>query len=431
MQRPSSDSGSVTAELALALPTVALVEFVTLGAFSLQLEKMKLVSIAGTVARGVARGEAESKMRELVGQLRPGTAIDLRFEPDSVCAKAFFNIEFAALGGQSIEVADWQCARHNLEAAREGRPQLPMGNNALANTLYRYHTEVQGMAPEEARWESAVTASITSALIAGVTLAMGVAIGVPVRAGISITRFAISASYRLHSVGELGLARLLASRQREVGRQGGHETGAPDAAGAASPSTPALPRCFDDQALEPLMDLLKAQGLVGPARTEAAAHALSTPRAPAMTSIAESEFGDADSEVDDASESEETDEAGSESVDEDSDDEWFPGAVGTPAAEPPRAPAATPPPRVLTRHEAELLTRWVQTASSFDPLIDAVGDPDPAVRAHRFDAFLAELVRKDEASARMARLGDARFVGVNSIYLASFLRGLVTFCLAR
>ena len=40
--------------------------------------------------------------------------------------------------------------------------------------------------------------------------------------------------------------------------------------------------------------------------------------------------------------------------------------------------------------EAELLTRWVQTASSFDPLIDAVGDPDPAVRAHRFDAFLAE-----------------------------------------
>ncbi len=111
MQRPSSDSGSVTAELALALPTVALVVFVTLGAFSLQLEKMKLVSIAGTVARGVARGEAESKMRELVGQLRPGTSIDLRFEPDSVCAKAFFNIEFAALGGQSIEVADWQCAR--------------------------------------------------------------------------------------------------------------------------------------------------------------------------------------------------------------------------------------------------------------------------------------------------------------------------------
>ena len=103
----------------------------------------------------------------------------------------------------------------------------------------------------------------------------------------------------------------------------------------------------------------------------------------------------------------------------------------SPAAEPPRAPAATPPPRVLTRHEAELLTRWVQTASSFDPLIDAVGDPDPAVRAHRFDAFLTELVRKDEASARMARLGDARFVGVNSIYLASFLRGLVTFCLAR
>jgi hypothetical protein len=111
MQRHSNDSGSVTAELALALPTVALVVFVCLGAFSLQLEKMKLVSIAGTVARAIARGEAESTMHELVRELRPGTSIDLRFEPGSICAKASFKITFSALGGKSIEVADWQCAR--------------------------------------------------------------------------------------------------------------------------------------------------------------------------------------------------------------------------------------------------------------------------------------------------------------------------------
>ncbi len=111
MQRPNSDSGSVTAELALALPSVALVVFVTLGAFSLQLEKLKLVSIAGTVARGIARGETEIEMRELVQEMRPGTSIEFRFEPNSVCAKAFFKINFSALGGQSIQVADSQCAR--------------------------------------------------------------------------------------------------------------------------------------------------------------------------------------------------------------------------------------------------------------------------------------------------------------------------------
>ncbi len=111
MPPTASERGSVTAELALALPTVTLILAVALGSFGLQIEKMKLVSIAGVVARGIARGEAESAMMRLANELRQGTSIDLKFEPTKVCAKAFFVVQFDALGGQQIEVADWQCAR--------------------------------------------------------------------------------------------------------------------------------------------------------------------------------------------------------------------------------------------------------------------------------------------------------------------------------
>ena len=107
------------------------------------------------------------------------------------------------------------------------------------------------------------------------------------------------------------------------------------------------------------------------------------------------------------------------------------GGDSRPAAPPAVTAPAPSRARVLTRRESELLTRWVQRAPSFDPLADLLAAPSPEERRQRFDAFLAELVRKDEEEARLARLGQARFAGVNSIYLASFLRGFVTFCLAR
>jgi hypothetical protein len=63
------ERGSVTAELAMALPAVALVIGITLGAFALQIERMKLVEVSATAARAIARGESEENARALVTEL--------------------------------------------------------------------------------------------------------------------------------------------------------------------------------------------------------------------------------------------------------------------------------------------------------------------------------------------------------------------------
>jgi aryl-alcohol dehydrogenase-like predicted oxidoreductase len=51
------DTGSVTAELVLALPAVVMIVALALGAMSVQLQRMELVSAASTIARAIARGE--------------------------------------------------------------------------------------------------------------------------------------------------------------------------------------------------------------------------------------------------------------------------------------------------------------------------------------------------------------------------------------
>ena len=51
------ESGSVTAELVLALPAVVMIVAMALGAMSVQLQRMELVSAASTIARAIARGE--------------------------------------------------------------------------------------------------------------------------------------------------------------------------------------------------------------------------------------------------------------------------------------------------------------------------------------------------------------------------------------
>ena len=68
-ERDSIERGSITAELAMALPAVALVIAITLGAFSLQIERMKLVEVSASAARAVARGESEENARALIYEL--------------------------------------------------------------------------------------------------------------------------------------------------------------------------------------------------------------------------------------------------------------------------------------------------------------------------------------------------------------------------
>jgi hypothetical protein len=104
-----SERGSVTAELAFAMPSVALVLVITLGGFGLQVERLKLVSEAAVVARALGRGEAEADVRSQLAEVDRGVTVKLDYLEDYVCTTVSRIFEIAAL--QSFEVSERQCAR--------------------------------------------------------------------------------------------------------------------------------------------------------------------------------------------------------------------------------------------------------------------------------------------------------------------------------
>ena len=116
MQRQLNEKGSVTAELALAMPAVSLVIAITLGAFALQIERMKLVGVAATAARAIARGETQENVRALVLEMSSPTdsqQINLEIETreNTVCVNLSRNFEIAGLPGKLFDFSELQCAR--------------------------------------------------------------------------------------------------------------------------------------------------------------------------------------------------------------------------------------------------------------------------------------------------------------------------------
>lgn len=108
--------GSVTAELAMALPAVALVIAITLSAFSLQIERMKLVNVSASAARAFARGESEANIRVLIQELIAPVAIDqiswqLETRENTNCVFLARSFELPGLPGKVFELGESQCAR--------------------------------------------------------------------------------------------------------------------------------------------------------------------------------------------------------------------------------------------------------------------------------------------------------------------------------
>ncbi len=111
-----SDKGSVTAELALAMPAVSLVIAITLGAFALQIERMKLVGVAAMAARAVARGESEENIRALILEMSSTVEsrqinLDIQTRENTVCVNLSRNFEIAGLPGKLFDFSELQCAR--------------------------------------------------------------------------------------------------------------------------------------------------------------------------------------------------------------------------------------------------------------------------------------------------------------------------------
>ena len=111
-----NDKGSVTAELALAMPAVSLVIAITLGAFALQIERMKLVGVSAMAARAVARGETQENVRSLVLEMSSTLEsqqinVEIQTREDTVCVNLSRNFEIAGLPGKLFDFSELQCAR--------------------------------------------------------------------------------------------------------------------------------------------------------------------------------------------------------------------------------------------------------------------------------------------------------------------------------
>ena len=105
----ASESGTITAELAIAMPSVALVIGITLSGFGLQVERMKYVSVAASAARALGRGETQAEVQALVSEAAPDAALEVEFLENHICAKV--SRELPILGLQDFEVSERQCAR--------------------------------------------------------------------------------------------------------------------------------------------------------------------------------------------------------------------------------------------------------------------------------------------------------------------------------
>ena len=104
-----AESGAVTAELAIAMPSVALVIAVTLSGFGLQIERMKYVSVAASAARALGRGEAEIEAKALVAEVAPEAALAIDYLENHICARVSREVSIFQL--QDFEVSERQCAR--------------------------------------------------------------------------------------------------------------------------------------------------------------------------------------------------------------------------------------------------------------------------------------------------------------------------------
>ena len=104
-------SGTVTAELALALPAVSLVLAVTLGAFGLQIERMKLVSVAATAARALARGALSEEVRAFSIDQLPNVELQINEQEQQICVTAALKVAMPALPSNILNLEEQQCAR--------------------------------------------------------------------------------------------------------------------------------------------------------------------------------------------------------------------------------------------------------------------------------------------------------------------------------
>ena len=105
------DSGTVTAELVLTLPAVLLVLGLVLGAMSIQLQRMQLVSAASEIARAIAREEPMALVDGLVLGLGDKVGFEFLEEDGLVCVILKSGVELIGIDLTGLELIERQCAK--------------------------------------------------------------------------------------------------------------------------------------------------------------------------------------------------------------------------------------------------------------------------------------------------------------------------------
>ena len=105
------DTGSVTAELVLTIPAVMMIVALALGAMSVQLQRMELVSAASTIARAIARGEPIEIVDALVTELGEQVGFEIQEELGVICVVLRSEIGILTIDLPGLELIESQCAK--------------------------------------------------------------------------------------------------------------------------------------------------------------------------------------------------------------------------------------------------------------------------------------------------------------------------------
>jgi hypothetical protein len=105
------ESGTVTAELVLTLPAVLLVLGLALGAMSIQLQRMQLVTAASDIARAIAREEPMALVDALVLDLGSEVGFEFLEEDGLVCVVLKSGVELLGIDLTGFDLIETQCAK--------------------------------------------------------------------------------------------------------------------------------------------------------------------------------------------------------------------------------------------------------------------------------------------------------------------------------
>jgi hypothetical protein len=105
------DSGSVTAELVLTLPAVLMIVGLALGAMSIQLQRMELISSASTIARAIAREEPIELVDGLVMALGDKVGFEIQESEGIVCVVLRSEVGILSIQLSGLELIESQCAK--------------------------------------------------------------------------------------------------------------------------------------------------------------------------------------------------------------------------------------------------------------------------------------------------------------------------------